>query len=435
MSTATSGTIVLMDFSRIGTTDDLMCLAHITDPVLLRRVNQHAEDGSCTLCAQDGLTLGGPVVNLGRVAELVDDAAVRSYNHEGQFFDNEQILEPKSTEEVVEALLDGCVTSEVLDLACELVVGLISEELDWFEPYDMDHEAGVEFEWNDFEQSVKHESRLLSIPVRPEAETVPEKNYNFVRSLLVFAAEHGGLIQPLKRGTKLYRARTERDSRKLERDARVSPEAELGPAPEDRASAGRMNAQGVPMFYAAFDAETACAEVASHSPYDEVVAGTFILQQPLRILDLTQSIPIRSVFDDSPSVEGEDRLASLGYYVQRITQPVILDGNHPVDYAPTQVLTDAFRYWADPRIDGIAYPSLVSKGGKNVVLFFGNPRWFERVGKTLSRFQRFERDIERGTPAPLFVIDPKTVRRYSVDRDITVKRARAWGARNDDGAH
>ncbi|MFC9335773.1 RES family NAD+ phosphorylase [Arthrobacter sp. NPDC057009] len=421
-----------MEFPRIDTTDDSMCLSHITDPFLLRRVNQHAKDGVCTLCAQIGLASGGPVVNLGRIAELVDEAASRSYNHEGQFFDREQILEPMTTEDVVEALLDRCVTSEVLDPACKLVAGLISEESDWFEPYDMDHEAGVEFEWNDFEQSVKHESRLLSIPCGSKAETVPEKNYEFVRSLLVFAAEHAGLIQPLARGTKLYRARTERDCRKLERDARGAPESVLGPAPEDRASAGRMNAQGVPMFYAAFNAETACAEVASHSPYDEVVAGTFIAQQPLRVLDLTQSLPIRSVFDDSPPVEGENRLASLGYYVQRITQPVILDGNHPVDYAPTQVLTDAFRYWSSPRIDGIVYPSLVSKGGKNVVLFFGNPRWFERVGKSVSRLQRFERDIERGTSAPLFVIDPKTVRRYSVDRDIAVKRTRAWGVHGGD---
>lgn len=415
----------LMELPRIDTTDDSMCLAHITDPFLLRRVNQHAKKGVCILCAQNGLAVGGLVANLGHIAELVDEVAGRFYNHEGQFFDHEQILEPMTTEEVVEALLDRCVTSEVLDLTCKVVAELISEELNWFEPYDMDHEASVEFEWNDFEQSVKHESRLLSIPRRSKAATAPERNYEFVRSLLVFAAEHAGLIQPLKRGTKLHRARTERDSRKLERDARDSPETQLGPAPEDRASAGRMNAQGVPMFYAAFDAETACAEVASHSPYDEVVAGTFVVQQPLRVLDLTQSLPIRSVFDDSPPVEGEDRLASLGYYVQRITQPVILDGNHPVDYAPTQVLTDAFRYWAVPRIDGIVYPSLVSKGGKNVVLFFGNPRWFERVGRSVSRLQRFERDIERGTPAPLFVIDPKTVRRYSVDRDIAVRKTRA----------
>lgn len=400
-----------------------MCLAHITDPALVRRVKQYATDGSCVLCAQNGATPGEPVIDLGHVAEVVSETAERTYNHEGQFFENQQILEPKTTREVVQALLNGCINSEVFDLACELIGDLIPEDLDWFEPYDMDHEAGVEFEWNDFEDSVKHESRLLSRPSGPEAETAPEKNYEFVRSMLIFTDERAGLISVLARGTKLFRARTDRDSHKLERDARDSPEAVLGPAPEDRASAGRMNAQGVPVFYAAFNAETACAEVATHSPYEDAVTGTFILQQPLRILDLSGSIHIRSVFDDSPLAEGEDRLASLGYYVQRITQPVILDGNHPVDYAPTQVLTDAFRYWATPPIDGIAYPSRVSKGGKNVVLFFGNPRWFERVGKSLSRFQQFERTLARGTSAPLFVIDPKTVRRYNIDRNISILRA------------
>lgn len=359
---------------------------------------------------------------MGPLAELVDEAAERHYNHEGQFFDHQQIMEPKTTVEIVEALLDGCVVPEALDLISRVVADLMSEESDWFEPYNMDQEASVEFEWDDFEQSVKHESRLLSKPHGSKPSTAPERNYEFVRSLLVFAEEHAGLIQQVPRGTKLYRARSERDSRTFQQAAREAPETELGPVPENRASAGRMNAQGVPMFYAAFDAETACAEASSHSPYDYSVVGTFILQQPLRVLDLTLSLPIRSVFDNSPPVKGEERLASLAYFVQRITEPVILDGNHPVDYAPTQILTDAFRYWVTPPIDGIIYPSIVSKGGKNVVLFFGHSRWFERVGKSVSRFQRFERDQERGTPAPLFVIDPKTVRRYNVDRNITVRR-------------
>lgn len=421
-----------MEFPRVGTTTATMCLAHVTDADLSRRLTPFAEEGECSLCLPDGLVLGGPVVNLEHVAELVDEAAGRSYNHEGQVFDGEQMLEPLTTAEVVANLLDGCVAGDVFDDLSERIAALIHEELDWFEPYDMDYEAGVEFEWDDFEQSVKHESRMLTPPQNGRPETAPEKNWAFVRSLLVFTEKHAGLIQHLRPGTKLYRARTERDSRKLERDARESPESQLGPTPADRASAGRMNAQGVPMFYAASDAETACAEVAAHSPYDEAVAGEFVLQQRLRVLDLTQSLPIRSVFNDAPPREGDDRLASLAYYVRRITQPVILDGNHPVDYAPTQVLTDAFRYWARPRLDGIIYPSRVNKSGKNVVLFFGNQRWFERLGKPVSRMDRYERGTERGADGPLFVIDPKTVRRYSVDRDITVERARVWGVRNGD---
>ncbi|MDU0346467.1 RES domain-containing protein [Microbacterium sp. KSW2-29] len=420
-----------MELPRVTATTDAMCVAHISDAHLLRRIAPFAEEGSCALCPPDGLRFGGPVVNLQHVAELVDWAATQYYNHEGQFFDGEQLLEPMTTEEVVANLLDGCVAGDVVDDLGRRVAALIYEELDWFEPYDMDYEAGVEFEWDDFEQSVKHESRLLTPPSNDRAETAPERNWTFVRSLLVFAEKHVGLTQHLQPGTKLYRARIERDSRKLERDARESPAVELGPAPADRASAGRMNAQGVPMFYAAFDAETACAEVATHSPYDEPVAGAFVLQQRLRVLDLTSSLTIRSVFDDSPPREGDDRLASLAYYVQRITQPVILDGNHPVDYAPTQVLTDAFRYWARPRLDGIVYPSRVNKSGKNVVLFFGDPRWFEQVDKPASRMDRYKRGTERGSEDALFIIDPNTVHRYRVDRSIMVKTARVWGVKTD----
>jgi hypothetical protein len=178
------------------------------------------------------------------------------------------------------------------------------------------------------------------------------------------------------------------------------------------------------MFYAARDPRTACAEVAAHSPYDDTVVGTFVLQQPLRILDLTAVPPSRSPFDDRPISEGDDRLNSLSFYVERITQPVILDGNHPVDYAPTQVLTDALREWSDPRLDGIAYPSRVSdSGGTNVVLFYADRMWFESPDEPSSRFEAMVRLTEHERKTSLFRISPSTVRRYQVSRKISVARS------------
>lgn len=176
------------------------------------------------------------------------------------------------------------------------------------------------------------------------------------------------------------------------------------------------------MFYVALDAMTACAEVAVHSPYDEAVVGTFVLEQPLRILDLTTVPTTRSAFDDNPAQDGDERLNSLSFYVERITQPVILDGNHPVDYAPTQVLTEAIREWSDPRLDGIAYPSRVSEGGgTNVVLFYSDRMWFESPEETSSRFERMVREVEHGRQTSLFVIDPKTVQRCHASRQISVR--------------
>ena len=76
------------------------------------------------------------------------------------------------------------------------------------------------------------------------------------------------------------------------------------------------------MFYVAFDEETACVEVASHSPYDEAVVGTFTLQQPISVLDLSMVPLPRSPFDDS-YVDGDERLAFFSEYVELITRPVI----------------------------------------------------------------------------------------------------------------
>lgn len=415
-----------MEFNSIRPADDVMCLAHITDSHLLRRVEEFAEKGECTICKTESLTPGGPVVNLKQVARVVEAVASHNYDHNGFVEDNEQLLQPLQTEEVVATLLNGSVEPAAFDLVSGLTAELVHQAQDWFERFDMDHEAGVQFEWDDFEHSLKHESRLLSPTTSTQPETAPEKNYAFVRSLLVFAEERAGLVRTLSTGTKLYRARTERDSRALEAKVRDSPARELGPAPAERVTAGRMNAQGVPMLYVAGDAETACAEVASHSPYDEAVAGTFILQQPLRILDLTQVPPPRSVFDETQD-EGDDRLNSLNFYKDRITRPVILDNNHPVDYVPSQMLTEAFRWWTNPRLDGIAFPSRLREGGTNVVLFFGDPMWYEQEGRQSSRLTRFQRQDERRSQGPVFIIDPKTVRRYRVKRELTVERSKTWG--------
>lgn len=413
-----------MEFDSVSSTDEALCLSHIRDAHLLRRLASFAGGGECVLCAAGAQRLYEQVVSFEHLARVVYVTMLQSHDHEGFYIDGEQLLEPLTTADVVASLLADAIEFDFVDRIYETVASLIHEDLDWFVPFDMDHEAGIEFEWNDFEDSIKHESRMLAAP-RDGAhpESAAEKNYAFVKSLLVLAEERMGLVRTYARGTKLYRARTERDAREFELKAKKAPARELGAAPRDRASAGRMNAQGIPAFYVALDAATACAEVSAHSPYDEAVVGTFVLQQPLRILDLTTVPATRSIFDDSPVQDGDERLNSLSFYVERITQPVILDGNHPVDYAPTQVLTDAIREWAEPRVDGIAYPSRVSeKGGTNVVLFYSDRMWFESPEEPSSRFERMVREVEHGRRTSLFRIDPKTVRRYQVSRQISVRR-------------
>lgn len=51
--------------------------------------------------------------------------------------------------------------------------------------------------------------------------------------------------------------------------------------------------------------------------------------------------------------------------------------------------------------------------------------WYEQQGQRSSRFTSLMRGNERGNQGPLFIIDPKTVQRYQVNRLLTVERLKS----------
>lgn len=413
-----------MKLDEVDEAEAAVCLAHITDSHLLNRVREHREDGVCVICALDGRQTWSQVVPLTRLSEVVEVVALDFYDDEGYLYRDEQVATERSTIEVVSALLKSAVEVDALERLARLVASRIVAPSVWYERPMGDSEDLLNYEWDMFEESVKHSSRLL-LPPRPgqTPQSDPERNYAFIQSVLRLAKEESRLVRTLDRDTKLYRARSERDAHNFLVEAQQAPARLLGPAPRDRSSAGRMNAQGVSFFYVALDRATACAEVASHSPYDEAVVGEFTLQQPLRVLDLTTVPTPRSVFDETAQNARDLPLEALSVYQERITRPVILDHNHPVDYAPTQILTDAFRHMAGQPLDGIMYPSRVSEGGVNVVFFYGDRMWFESPLEESTRFEVFRRSTERGINSALFRIDPDTVRRFRVERQISVAKS------------
>jgi len=68
-----------------------------------------------------------------------------------------------------------------------------------------------------------------------------------------------------------------------------------------------------------------------------------------------------------------DLVQFLWAFVSEITQSVAHDGREHIEYVPTQVVSEyfaqAFQYGDRKRVDGLIYPSAVSEGGKNLVVF------------------------------------------------------------------
>lgn len=411
-----------MDFPTIDRSDKALCLEHIDDEHLRKRVAKKVTENACSFCGRESME--APIaVNLEHIAEVVYEVAGGFYEdaNNAPVVEGETFGEVMDTPEVVYSMLEKAIPNALLDEVVPELAALINEPEYWVEQDNMSY---VEFGWENFATTVKHEARLALPRVKGSKAglTPPERLYSFLSALSGFVRNETGLMETLPKGTPLYRARIERDAWALQKKVLRDPAGELGPAPAGSASAGRMNAQGISLFYTATDAETACAEVVAHSPYSEAVSGEYVLQRSMRILDLTRVAVRPSIYDETAHASYAF-IAFFDLFRDAITQPIILDGKHPVDYAPTQVVTEFLRWGTGVQLDGIAWESRVAPGGKNVVLFFGPDTPMRSTTESAPEVSEL-RTRTFGEEEPVFLIDPKTVKRYRAERTVAVTASR-----------
>lgn len=221
-------------------------------------------------------------------------------------------------------------------------------------------------EWRSFENSLKTRARFFS----PAAATLLEETFAAIEELstddgspLVIDVGPG---QPL---AEVWRARVFQSQEELT-DGLARPDAEIGPPPGRMARAGRMNAEGISVFYGAKDPDVAIAEVRPPVA-SQVVAARFEIMRGLRLLDLTAlgAVQESGSYFDPDFASLMERAAFLRTLSQRISQPVVPDDT-ALDYLPTQAIADFLATVRTPPIDGIAYPSSQAlEDPVNIVLF------------------------------------------------------------------
>jgi|APEBP8051073352_1049397.scaffolds.fasta_scaffold02107_3 RES domain. len=220
-------------------------------------------------------------------------------------------------------------------------------------------------EWRTFEQSLKGEARFFNRIAASHLASV----FGGVDRLLTADGRPPvvGAGPGLEIGH-LYRARVFQSDDKL-KEALGRPDLHLGSPPASLASAGRMNARGIAVFYGATEANVAVAEV--RPPVGSKVAvARFNITRALRLLDLTTLENVQdggSIFD--PALKRRlERIAFLQSLGKRITRPIMPD-DEAFDYLATQAIADFLATENDPLLDGIIFPSAQAKDGRNVVLF------------------------------------------------------------------
>ena len=351
-----------------------VCPACLNEPEYLAEfIRSNATLLECSYCGQR--TTQPSAVPLDDVVELIQGAVSEEYEDAANSvpYESAEGGYQMTTYTSDEILYELGVFSESESLMRDLANSL--PDYAWVErdPFSLSRYDALRFGWEEFARQVKHQTRFLFF----KEEKRDEDWHDDIRPSEMLDAlgalvRELGLVAPMRAGTRLYRVR--------QHEPAVKPHdlGSLGPPPIDHARyANRMSPAGVSMLYASLDAVTAASETLDRRSKRLISVTTAELEtlRDLRVLDLTNLPPVPSVFDASSYRDQRHGVAFIRSFTDDLTQPVQKDGREHVEYVPSQVVTEYFRFRFrgehEEPVNGILYPSAVRADGTNVVLFLG----------------------------------------------------------------
>lgn len=266
---------------------------------------------------------------------------------------------------------------EELDIQNQVIVDDIIEEMNSVEDITWckkNFYRGSQFTfdkslWNKFSNLVKYEVRYVSDRIEDGGDDDNRTSSNILDEIGKYVREPKlDLLKEFKKGDlSIFRGRAHNCQVKMQK------ESDFYPPPRNKASAGRMNPDGIPMFYVALDHATVQAEL-----YSEVnnclSIAEFINTKKLFFLDLTDFdlSKLPSIFDREKQML-RDSYIFLSYFALEISKKI--DKEYNIEYIPTQIVTEYFRHCfskSNKKLDGIMFPSSKYTQGKNIVLFINN---------------------------------------------------------------
>lgn len=363
--------------------EKLLCSRCVSDHFLKKRIQSKGRKASCSFCSHKKVM----TVPLGLVAEWIEKVFEAHFERTSPDPSDDEYWLLKNSESgtfwsrdgypVTEIISDltGCheeITNALVEILSDrhydLEAAKMGEESDFANDshyrvrsvgsYGHHHEA-----WKLFERTIHQENRFFSKNASDILNAVFEGVEKFI------TRSGARVVREIGPGTNivtLFRARVFQSAEGLEQ-ALKRPDLQITPPPSERAAAGRMNAQGISVFYGSSKAKTALAEV--RPPVgSNVVVGEFELLRKVRILDIRKlgEIVVNKSYFDPDSRPLIERAAFLRELSSRIVQPAMPEREHR-DYLVTQVIAD---YLASERkLDGLLFPSVQTGTGFNLVLF------------------------------------------------------------------
>lgn len=351
-----------------------VCFECVEDFYLKKIIKAEGHPLECSVCGEENSN-AFTVEQLGQLMEPIMREHFALGKQVKKFGDNDEEWweqEGESLSWVVQVVL-----GQYFDFEDEIIAAVIEAEDCW--PQDGDEcfwdsasnyiESRVKLghyfvEWQHTLDELKHRRRFFS----PAAQALFGKLFDGVDGLKTWDGNQR-VIRLLPIGTKLFRARTCK-SRSMLRDIYMDPFKHVGPTPKDYSRAGRMNPEGVVVFYGAREGNTCLAEMRPALGND-IAMITLETTEPLRVLDFSRLERARvgkvlSYFQPD-FTEQVGKQAFLRHIHRLISQPIV-PGREP-DYLITQTMSEYLAHVHHKPFDGILFASAQRENGTNVVLF------------------------------------------------------------------
>ncbi len=319
-------------------------------------------------------------ITVSAVASIVDEVARENY-HGGVPDDYD---EPSGGLELNDLIFE--LTGPEDDDVAEALKAELIEQDDYWPPdgeeafYDEEYvyhrieigTAGYGRLWEDFEKHLMYEQRFFSADAFDRLKQIfegVEKQTDAARNCPVY------MIQPKGEQSIFYRARIIHEHSEIDR-FREDVAGALGPPPDRKRTAGRLNPSGVTAFYGAFDPDTCVAEL--RPPVGTRVAlSQFTITEAICVLDTTRFAgkPRPSNLYKEGSVRQAAQWNFMRNFMAQISRPV-RPGEEHLDYIPTQAVAEFLANHLEVevggkkrKIDAIIYASAQNRGaGKNIAI-------------------------------------------------------------------
>jgi hypothetical protein len=383
-----------------------ICITCIGDKFLRKLVASHHQQGTCNYCNKEST-----VVSIEPLSELIKHAIIQHYTARSMFGLFDKVSKGKRTAKKKETIIEAIEKNvKIPEAAVKDIQVILANKYGRMTMFERMFKMKVDFnvntpihmyqptdevwqqKWQDFEQSLKTESRYFSSNGLKLLQSI------FADLEALQTNELYPLIRYIGPGTSiesLYRARVFQSNEKLS-TALNWPDMHLGSPPSNAAVGGRMNAKGISVFYGTNDRHTAMAEV--RPPVgSRVVTARFEIIRELNVLDLSALRLIEtsgSIFD-SNFIEHKQRASFLYSFSQRMTRPVMPD-DETIEYIITQAIADFLSSESDLDLDGIIFPSVQAGDGYVNVVLFHKASLVERLN--LEKIKDIK--VELGSPGP-----------------------------------